>query len=203
MRNQELIMPDQRPLILASQSPRRKEFLRDWGIAFECDPSALCEPDRADGEPLGEYVERVALLKADEVAQRHQERLVLAADTIVTIGETILGKPVEEEEAIRFLRSLSGKWHQVWTGVVLLSPSSRWSYADNVVTGVLFRALTEEEIGDYVKTGEPLDKAGAYAIQGGAAGFVLEIDGPWDNVVGLPKESVLAGLGSFSQRNRT
>lgn len=187
-------------IVLASQSPRRQELLQEWGIQYHCVPSGVEEPERINGEPLGDYVQRVSLLKARHVAPSYPECLVLGADTIVAIGETILGKPLDDAQAVEFLQMLSGTRHQVCTGVAFYCHAEGWSYVDHSVTEVVFKHLTQLEIMDYVASGEPRDKAGAYAIQGRASQFVIGVEGAWDNVVGLPRECVMRGLEAFGKR---
>lgn len=171
------------PLILASQSPRRRELLSLYGIPF------VVEPSQADeGHATGTGRERVvqlARIKCAEVADRHPGRMVLAADTLVCVDNAVLGKPVDEADAARMLRLLSGRAHQVYTGVCLRLPDGReWCEADE--TNVTFMPLTDELIRRYVATGEPADKAGAYAIQGAAGVFISHIEGSPSNVIGLP-----------------
>jgi len=174
-----------RPLprvILASASPRRQELLRLTGLSFEILPSAVDEGD-VTGEPA-EVARRLAERKAEEVAARHPDALVIGADTIVTLDGAILGKPVDAADARRMLAKLSGRTHQVITGIALRGPGLALS--DAVSTDVTFRPLSPREIAAYVATEEPMDKAGAYALQGHAALFTPEIRGDYANVVGLP-----------------
>jgi len=172
-------------IILASASPRRETLLRALGVAYRVIPSVAEE-----GGPLPEGTERrteaLALRKAAEVAARVGEGLVLGADTIVECEGRLLGKPHDQEEARRFLRQLSGRSHLVVTGLALVEVGSGRTETGHEVTEVLVRPLTGEEIDAYVQTGEPLDKAGGYAIQGAAGGFVEAIKGSFTNVVGLP-----------------
>lgn len=171
------------PLILASQSPRRRELLSLYGIPFVVEPSQADE-DHATGTGR-ERVVQLAQAKCAEVANRHPGRMVLAADTLVCVDNAVLGKPVDEAEAARMLRLLSGRAHQVYTGVCLRLPDGReWCEADE--THVTFMPLTDELIRRYVATGEPADKAGAYAIQGAAGVFISHIEGSPSNVIGLP-----------------
>ena len=171
-------------LILASASPRRQELLREAGIKFEVRPAHIHEERRPGEAPLA-YGLRLAEEKARAVAQRFPGRYVLGADTIVVADEHVLEKPVDYADATRMLRMLSGREHQVTTAVSLVRPSG---YSDTraCVTRVFFRVLTEEEIQRYVASNEPMDKAGAYGIQGGAAVFADRIEGEYSNVVGLP-----------------
>jgi septum formation protein len=170
-------------LILASQSPRRAELLRAAGIAFEASPADVDESVR-DGENPEQYVRRLAVEKAEAGARRHPGRVVLGADTTVVFDGEIMAKPEDEADATRMLRALSGRTHQVITGVALAGPAGTRQAA--AFTDVSMREMTDEEIARYIATGEPMDKAGAYGIQGRAAAFVTRVDGSYTNVVGLP-----------------
>ena len=180
-------------LILASQSPRRSEILRQAGIPFAIRPANVDESIRP-AEPPEEYVKRVAHEKAAAVEAGPAD-IVLGADTIVVIDGEILGKPRDAADAIRMLESLAGREHQVLTGICLRSGEE--SLCDCAVTRVWFAPLSQREIEQYVATGEPMDKAGAYAIQGLAARFIERIDGSYANVVGLPIELVSEHLRKF------
>lgn len=171
-------------LILASSSPRRQELLREAGIVFEVDPAHINE-DQYPGEPALEYTCRLARQKAQAVAQRHPRRSVLGADTIVVVDQEVLGKPRDPADAVRMLRMLSGRSHSVTTAVCLILPSGDKETRSST-TQVYFRMLAEQEIQQYVAGGEPMDKAGAYAIQGGASRWTDRIEGEYSNVVGLP-----------------
>lgn len=183
------------PWILASASPRRRDLLTAAGQRFEIVASDVDERPRRD-ESADALATRLAREKADDVWRRHPERWVLAADTIVAIDHRVLGKPVDDTDARAMLRLLSGRAHHVVTGFVLLAPEGRASVEECVTTHVVFHPLSERQIEDYVASGEPRDKAGAYAIQGGAGQFVAEIHGSYSNVVGLPMESVEEALRS-------
>jgi septum formation protein len=187
-------------IYLASASPRRQALLEQAGVRFR-----LLLPDESEdveslehirrGESPTTYVERVALAKAQAGRQRMQGREltpapVLAADTTVAVGGTILAKPRDEADAIRMLTLLSGRTHRVLTAVVLARSGSRIERAITV-SRVGFARLSRAEIESYVSTGEPLDKAGAYAIQGGAAAFVRRIEGSYTGIVGLPLHETL------------
>ena len=173
------------PIVLASASPRRAALLLEAGIAFVVEP-AWVDESVAPGVAPAEAAVDLAARKAMAVEPRG--RLVLAADTLLDLDGQILGKPRDAEDARRMLARLSGRDHWVITGVALRRGSElRTGLAQTRVT---FRALAPDEIDDYVGTGEPLDKAGAYAIQGGAAAFVAQLRGPRDNVVGLPMDVV-------------
>ena len=173
-----------RPLVLASGSPRRAELLRQAGIRFEVSVPDVDETLHP-GEAPEAYVRRLAAAKARHVAASHPGRPVLGADTTVVVDGQVLGKPCDAADAVRMLGQLSGRSHLVLTGVCLIGPAGE-TRIDAAVTTVEFRALQAAEIGEYVDSGEPMDKAGGYAIQGGAAGFVTRLDGEYSNVVGLP-----------------
>lgn len=177
-------------LVLASASPRRAELLRSIGVEFDAAPADIDEAVRA-GESPSDYVGRLALEKARHAARHAPGRFVLGADTTVVVDGAILGKPAGRDEAVAMLRQLAGRRHEVLTGMCLLGPdgSARQAVA---TTGVSFSPLSDADIDAYVATGEPLDKAGAYAIQGGASRFVTRVDGSYSNVVGLPLEVVSA-----------
>ena len=183
------------PLILASASPRRAELLSAAGIPFEVRPAHIDEALRA-GEDARTYASRVAVDKARAIAGQANGRSVLAADTVVVIDGLVLGKPVDSDDAKRMLRLLSGRSHEVITAVALMS--TRRGQSDAAVdariesTVVEFAPLHTAEIDWYVATGEPSDKAGAYAIQGLASRFVTRIEGSYSNVVGLPMALVYA-----------
>ena len=193
-------------LILASSSPRRRELLTLMGLPFEVVPSRFLEPP-APPHPvrLSDFVIELATEKAREVAQRTPGALVLGADTLVTLAleETgvALGKPADAQEARRMLAMLSGKWHAVYTGLALLRTSPEGGIDNtlqvSVRSRVKFRDLTERMIADYVATGEPLDKAGAYGAQGYAAPFIESFEGDFYNVVGLP----LCAFGQLLERS--
>ena len=180
-------------LILASASPRRMDLLREAGYAFEVEPAHVDESELA-GEPPRAYVLRVAAMKARTIAARHPDEMVLAADTTVVIGGAMLSKPVDDADATRMLGLLSGRAHDVLTGVVLVRAGRESSAV--VGTQVRFRPLTAAEIDWYVASGEPHDKAGAYGVQGLAARFVESVDGSYSNVVGLPIGAVRALLAA-------
>jgi septum formation protein len=170
-------------LILASSSPRRADLLRAAGYEFEVDPAEVDEQMRPR-ETAEQYVARLAQEKATQVAPRHSGAIVIGADTTVVIGAQLLGKPANAEDAIQMLRLLSGKTHRVLTGVALRRDNTRVGGIE--VTLVRFLALSADEIAWYVGSGEPLGKAGAYAIQGLASRFIDRIEGSYTNVVGLP-----------------
>lgn len=183
------MMSTNEKLILASGSPRRSELLRQAGLRFEI---RVPDVDEAPlpGEKPDEFVMRTAREKAESIAAG--DAVVLAADTAVVDGPRILGKPADHEEAAAMLRSLSGRTHEVMTGVCIRFPDR--SDCFHVETRVTFRNLSEREIAAYVESGEPMDKAGAYAVQGGAAKMVRRVEGSYSNVVGLPLCEVIERL---------
>ena len=176
-------------LILASQSPRRAELLRAADWSFAAVAANIDETRHADEDAVA-YVRRLAQSKAEKVANQFPNDLVLGADTTVVIGDEILGQPGDAGTAQWMLKLLSGKWHQVLTGVALVRSSDARSIIGHEVTRVRFAELSAAEIDWYVSTEEPLDKAGAYAIQGRAAPFIEEIQGDYFNIVGLPMRLV-------------
>jgi nucleoside triphosphate pyrophosphatase len=179
-----MLQPNQPTLILASSSPRRQELLRQAGIPFQVHAAHINEDQIADEKPR-EYATRLAREKAQAVAARYPQSYVLGADTIVVVEGEVLGKPKDHADAKRMLRRLSGRGHEVTTAVSLVAPDAR-TETRACTTKVHFRELTEDEIQQYVASGEPMDKAGAYAIQGGASRWTDRIEGEWSNVVGLP-----------------
>ena len=172
-------------LVLASASPRRAEILRTIGWPFEAQPADVDE-SRHNHEDAPTYVERVARAKAEAVRSRVPGAMVVGADTVVVVDGGILGKPRDEDEARRMLGLLQGRWHEVLTGVAVFNGSAGQPRVAHEVTEVRFAEMNEDEIGWYVATGEPMDKAGAYAIQGFGARFIEGIKGDYSNVVGLP-----------------
>jgi septum formation protein len=188
-------------LVLASASPRRRELLAQAGYTFEVRPAHIPEDPRPGEEPIA-YVARLAREKAETVYRELAGRdggaaggdalAVLGADTTVVVDGEILAKPEDAADAARMLRRLSGRTHRVITGVALATAEGTEVAAE--VTAVRFVALADEEIAAYVATGEPMDKAGAYAIQGGAAKWIPRIEGCYFNVVGLPLALVTAML---------
>lgn len=184
-------------LILASNSPRRRELLRRAGFEFEVRPSKVEEVARPD-ESAEEFARRAAREKAlDVAASSPPQSLVLGADTVVVVDGEILGKPASREDAARMLRRLSGRTHRVITGVCLAQAPSGVEVLEHATTFVTFCKLDEQEIQNYVSSGEPFDKAGAYGIQGLASKFVTRIEGCYFNVVGLPVPLVYKSLKPF------
>jgi septum formation protein len=186
------------PVVLASASPRRRELLGQIVPDFEVAVADVDETPLAQESPW-ETAERLAVAKAKAVLAGHPGRLVIAGDTVVAIPESDgyvqLAKPNDVEDAKRMLGALSGREHLVITGVCLLSEAATDCFS--VTTTVVFRPLTAEEIGAYVSTGETMDKAGAYAIQGGAAGFVERYEGSLTNVIGFPVDEIAEHLSTI------
>ena len=183
-----------RPLILASGSPRRRELLARMGYAFE-----ICTPD-VDEHVTGharDIVYALAQRKARAAAANYSSGVIVASDTLVSLDGVPLGKPADAAEARRMLMALSGREHEVFTGVCVLDAASGRCETRSVRTGVTFREIAPEEIDAYIATGEPMDKAGAYAIQGGAGRFVQALDGEFENVMGFPVEEVREMLAQF------
>ena len=187
-------MKTEHVVILASASPRRQQLLSEAGIAIEVHPASIRE-ERVVGETPAAYACRLAREKAQSVARQFPGRYVLGADTIVVIDNQVLEKPGNAADAARMLRLLSGRTHDVTTGVSLVDPAGKTD-TRFATTRVSFRKIEDEEIRRYIKTGEPMDKAGAYAIQGGAAGWVHSVEGEYSNVVGLPVSLVKQMLGN-------
>ena len=183
-----------RPLILASGSPRRRELLAKMGYEFE-----ICAPD-VDEHVSGhasDIVFTLAQRKAKAAAAHCASGVVIASDTLVSLDGAPLGKPEDADDARRMLRALSDREHEVFTGVCVMDAATGRAETRSVRTGVTFRALTDDEIDAYVSTGEPMDKAGAYAIQGGAGVFVSGLDGELENVIGFPVVEVKEILEHF------
>lgn len=192
--------------ILASKSPRRQYLLKQAGLDFLVVPSRLDENKMAKNAPE-EYVIKLAEAKAEDVAQKYPESWVIGADTIVVIGDAILGKPRSKDDARNMLLRLSGQTHQVYTGFAVCCKAQKRLFSQVVKTDVLFKELSDEEIQWYIHTPEPFDKAGAYAIQGMGTFLVRSIHGSYTNVVGLPVCEVIEflikeGLLGFQKNSR-
>jgi septum formation protein len=172
-------------IILASRSPRRAEILSAVGWPFEVEVAGVDETLHQEEKPV-DYVQRLAVAKAEAVAMKMEAGLVLGDDTTDVIDDHILGQHIDEHDARRMLRLLSSRWHDVLTGVALVRAGSTQRQVSHEITRVRFAELTSDEIEWYVSTHEPMDKAGAYGVQGKAALFIEEIQGDYFNVVGLP-----------------
>ena len=181
------------PLVLASQSPRRRELLGQMGIKFSL-ASADIEERQSAGEAAADFVTRMAQEKAFAVAARFPESWILAADTIVVLQGKILGKPEDKSDAVRMLTAIAGNWHQVLTAFTLHYPQRQISVSRLDSSRVKIAALSAEQVKAYIDTGEPLDKAGSYAVQGIGGAFVESIEGSPTTVIGLPLPLVLLEL---------
>ena len=175
--------------ILASASPRRKELLETLGLNFQIITGDADEESvSGEGVPVGIYVQELALLKAAAAAKyvlKKKKVIIIAADTVVIQDGRVLGKPRDEKEAYFMLKTLSGKDHEVYTGICIMRVSDGKTCCNSQCTKVLFKDLTDEMIASYIATGEPMDKAGSYGIQGKGSVLVSKIDGDYNNVVGL------------------
>jgi septum formation protein len=184
---------NQQPIVLASASPRRSELLESAEIQFVVFPADICEDPFPDEDPV-DHVLRLAEGKARASAERTEGRFFLGADTIVLCDGEIMGKPKDPADAERMLKKLSGVPHEVVTGFAVYDRERKGAVREAVCTKVYFKSLRPEEISSYIATGCPFDKAGGYAIQGGAAHMVRKIDGSYTNVVGLPLCEVVDAL---------
>lgn len=184
-------------IVLASASPRRRELLTQVGIPFRVVPGDIDENNADLSGTPEQKAERLAYMKAKDVASGLDDGLVIGADTIVVCGDEIFGKPADENDARRMLMKLGGREHQVITGIAVVDASSGKARTGHEVTRVRFAELTDREIEYYISSGEPFDKAGAYAIQGRAAIFVESLDGCYSNVVGLPLSRLYRLLKDF------
>ena len=185
-----------RKIVLASGSPRRKKLLEQIGLDFTVSESGYEEKSLPDANPA-EVAKFLSLEKANLAAVKHKDSIIIAADTVVVIGNEILGKPSSEEEAREMLRKLSDNTHSVITGFTIIDTKHNKTFTSFVETKVTFKDLSELEMAAYVETGEPLDKAGAYAVQGKGGLFVKKIEGDYFNVVGLPIFAVSQALSDF------
>ena len=178
-------------LILASGSPRRRELLTQAGFEFEVIPADIDEIRHPNEAPM-DYVRRLALEKAQTIAALHPQATILGADTTVVLSGEVMNKPVDPADAERMLRLLSGKTHQVHTGLCVITPAATHQHVET--TNVVFREITEDELTTYIASGHATDKAGAYGIQGYAARWIPRIEGDYFNVVGLPLSTVVSLL---------
>lgn len=189
------------PLVLASQSPRRRKLLEQLGLKFDVAPSTIHEEGLSETEP-SKYVSLLASHKAEDVARRCGGRsIVIGADTIVVLEGEIINKPEDVSDAFAMLKKLSGNMHSVYTGISIVDSMTMESISDYMRTRVKFRILTDDEIRAYINTGSPMDKAGAYGIQDDfGAVFVSEINGCYYNIVGLPLELLYTRLKKFLEQ---
>ncbi len=186
-----------REIILASSSPRRKALLKQIGLTFKVDVSNYDEDmENITLSPI-ELTERYSSEKAKMVAKKYKNAIIIAADTVVYFKNKIYGKPHTKKNAIKMLKEFSGDWHEIITGFTIIDTKTKKTMTSHVSSKVLFKKLSSEEIEAYVKTGEPLDKAGAYGIQEKGLVLVEEVNGDYSNVVGLPIPAVLKTLSKF------
>ncbi|MCL4426105.1 MAG: Maf family protein [Firmicutes bacterium] len=185
-----------RRIILASASPRRENLLRQLGLILEVFPSDIDEL-RKPSEPPYEVAQRLAVDKVEDVAPRFKDALIIGADTIVVYEDRLMGKPANEEEAYEMVKTLQGKWHEVYTGVAMEDADTRRLAISHEVSRVKMRRLTYQEIRGYVASGEPMGKAGGYAAQGLGAILIERVEGCHYNVVGLPLFRVAYMLEGF------
>jgi septum formation protein len=188
---------DKKKLILASRSPRRAQILTREKVNFEINIPKSYKEENIFSDPVTHVLE-LSKRKAQSVADEVENGIILGADTIVVLDKEILGKPKNKDEALSILKRLSGRMHQVYTGITLINKSTGKTISDYDVTKVTFNQLNEQKIINYVATGEPMDKAGAYGIQGMGSFLVDHIEGSLDNVIGLPTEKlqeVLSQIG--------
>jgi len=191
-----LLDNDMKRIVLASASFRRKELLEKLGLKFEVEPSD-CEEEISPGIEPHKLARALSRKKAELVAENSENALVIAADTFIIINGEILGKPITEVEARRMLKIINGRQHSVITGFTIIDTENGRKISRSVETKVYIRKLTSEEIDSYVESEEPLDKAGAYAIQGLGAVIVEKIEGDYFNVIGLPLNAVAESLKEF------
>ncbi len=187
----------EKEIILASSSPRRRELMRGMGLQFDIIPSDVNEEVPADLEPA-QIVEELAFRKASDVARSYPDKIVIGSDTVVVWNGTVLGKPRDEEEAFQMLSRLQGDWHRVYTGLAVIQAQAGIKKLGHTCTRVQMKPLSPEKIKRYISSGEPMDKAGAYAIQGIGATLVQRLDGDYFTVVGLPVSLLADYLESFS-----
>jgi septum formation protein len=183
-------------IILASASPRRKELLEKIGLKFDVEPSDY-EEDISPGIEPHKLAKSLSLKKAELVAKNYENALVIAADTFIVINDEVLGKPLTENEARRMLRTINGRQHSVITGFTIIDTGNSKAITRSLETKVHIKKLTSKEIDSYVESKEPLDKAGAYAIQGLGSVIVEKIEGDYFNVIGLPLSAVVESLKEF------
>jgi septum formation protein len=183
-------------IILASKSPRRKNLLKQIGLKFETDVSEIDENKFPHLSPEN-LAKELSKAKAEKVSNRHKNAIIIAADTLIVLNKEIIGKPKSAKDAVKMLKKLSGKTHMVITGFTVFDTKTKKEITKIVKSKVRFKKMTKEEIDAYVKSGEPMDKAGGYGVQDKAAVFIEEIEGDFFNVVGLPIFSLYQVLKKF------
>jgi len=187
-------------IILASGSPRRKELLTEAGIKFDVDVSDY-EEDMTLDLPPSELVKHLSLGKAKVVAGRHKNAVIIAADTFVVLKGEVLGKPYTKEKAKEMLEKLSGQAHSIFTGFAIIDTETGETVSEAQESKICFREIQPEEIEEYINSGEPLDKAGAYAIQGGGGKFVENIEGDYTGIIGIPMKAFLEKFEKIISRD--
>jgi len=183
-------------IVLASSSPRRKELLSAAGVDFKIIVEP-CDETPYSGEVSQAMVERLALAKAHAVASKNPDAYVIGADTTVCVDGAILGKPSDHAEANTMLQTIQGRWHEVWGGIAVVHLEKKIQHIESHISKVEMAPISTEQISWYIKTGEPMDKAGSYAIQGLGLQFVERVDGSYSNVVGLNISSLMRVLRSL------
>lgn len=185
-------------ILLASQSPRRKELLEKCGFPFITEPADIDETLNPSLS-LQEAIRDLAARKADHIFRKHPDAIVIGSDTIVTIDDEVLGKPKDDDHAFAMLKKLQGRTHDVITGIAIFTSEEKWS--DVSISHVTFAAMSDEEIWKYIHTKECNDKAGAYAIQGFGGRYITHIEGDYYSIMGLPLSKVYAKLMHITQQN--
>ncbi len=191
--SQTALFHNNHPIVLASASPRRQQFLRELGLDFTVQAAAIDETP-LPGEKPRAFALRMAEAKAEAVAPHHQHACIISADTVISLDGRILGKPKDQQDALSMLTRLQGRSHRVITGLVLLRMAQDLRLSTASVTTVRFASFPPEVLSAYVRTGEPMDKAGAYGIQGRGGFLVREIEGSCSNVIGLPVNTLVSLL---------
>lgn len=182
-------------IVLASQSPRRKELLEKCKVSFICDPANIDETLKKDVSLL-DAIQDLSLRKASAVLERHPDSLIIGSDTIVVLNDKVLGKPQNDTDAFEMLKELQGNTHEVITGIAFIS--DKRTYTDVSVSKVTFSSMSDDEIKEYISTGECNDKAGSYGIQGFGGKYITNIDGDYYSIMGLPLNKVYEELKNIS-----
>lgn len=188
-------MVSMKNIVLASKSPRRKELLEKCNVSFICDPADIDETLKKD-IPLKDAIQELSLRKAKATLERHPDCLVIGSDTIVVLNDEVLGKPKDRDEAFDMLKNLQGNTHHVITGIAFVSEER--TFTDVSISEVTFAKMSDEEINEYISTGECDDKAGAYGIQGFGGKYITNIDGDYYSIMGLPLNKVYEELKNIS-----
>ena len=182
-------------IVLASQSPRRKELLEKCNVSFTCDPADIDETMDLSNN-LNDEIQNLAYRKAAEALKRHPDDLIIGSDTIVVLNNQVLGKPKDQADAFQMLKHLQGNTHEVITGLCFLSKKRKYTAVSN--SKVAFSTMNDEEINEYISTGECMDKAGAYGIQGFGGRYITKIEGDYYTIMGLPLNMVYEELKNYN-----